>query len=338
MKSRSATSWMAALVALVGACAWSEPLPPPVPPRNSDLVEQPIQSAVPRPAFLECTKGAGPARPLNASEVLGWVRGKRRYFQDQVDLLELALSSPDEDLLDNERYEMTFRLAVQGLGMAEENARNACHFERSGDDPDALQAEWASLQRNLALALQAAESVFAMNPSAENGAWMPLEAPCLLTLAASRLGDVERARLGAAALHDEIPCSLQALVEFGHALHERGLHAEGRAVFERAVQIETELTARFGELDVACPSAHPEKLVATLQRKPQPHLRVRWCSWADYLKYRQVHSALALGELDRVTATLVLGGLAADLRQSDRQCVETIIDAIEDDVEHLADG
>ena len=56
------------------------------------------------------------------------------------------------------------------------------------------------------------------------------------------------------------------------------------------------------------------------------------------MKYRQVHSALALGELDRVTATLVLGGLAADLRHSDRQCVETIIDAIEDDVEHLADG
>jgi hypothetical protein len=266
----------------------------------------------------------------------GWGKGKRFHWQSQVDFLQRTLADPHENLVEEERYEMTFRLAEQALGVAEENARRACHLERLGNDAAALETEWIQLERNLEIAQHAAESVLMMGPPEPRFDWVPGHALCRQTLAASRLGDVERARVGASMLIESRPCSIRALVEFGHALHERGLYVEARRAFDQAARLESEFTERSGDVDVACPSATPKDALARFGG-PQPDQDKRWCSWADYLEYREIGSALALGELDQAAASSALSQLAAELRERDRECVETIVLAIEHDIEQLAE-
>lgn len=210
---------------------------------------------------------------------------------------------------EGEQADAYFRLAYARMFTSEGRLALACQYERRGADGPALALAWARVDEELRAASLAAERGAALGPilratpEAFAGDVLRLadNFPCLQTILASRLGDLPRARAGATGLAGEHPCAVQALAEFGHALHLAGLFDEAHTNFARALVLETELAndPAVATPDLACPVAGPDQAHFTADcssvRCVENDPYQRWCSWSEYLRYRAIHAAHATG-------------------------------------------
>ncbi len=294
---------------------------------ESRAAPQPTASA--GPDVVECTHQHGPARPLYPAEVFApFCRG------DSIELQHRRIPSLNQRLADERdparRLELATWLADDHLMLFEHGVLELCASER--DQGPAAAPDRSELHAHLHAAMVVGAE--ALELARELGVEATSELLCLHTISASRLGELESARVSAAALGSEADCTGSALVEYGLACDREGSHEEARATFERALAI----AQAQPELDVTCPVAGPERALAEVSRCPRPSLFRRWCAWQSYLRYRLVWSAHALGELDAAQAADALAELATALRGRSSLGGETLLAAIDDDRRLLIEG
>ncbi|PRQ08170.1 hypothetical protein [Enhygromyxa salina] len=285
------------------------------------------------PEVVHCTRQQGPARPLYPAEVFApFCRG------DSIDLRQQTLASATRRLDDEPdpalRGALLTAIADDHLALFEDGVSRLCAREREArpipgpDRPEILahlRAAMAASAQGLALA--------GAEPEAVERQWTR-DLPCLHTIAASRLGELEDAGASAAMLDTQAECTGSALVEYGHALELAGAHDQARATFERAQAI----AAAKPALEISCPVAGPERAWAEIDHCPRPELLRQWCAWTAYLRYRLLWSAHYGGTLDAAQTAAALGELATELRQAAPLGSETLLAAIEADRQQLADG
>ena len=314
--TRSAPTWLVS-IAMIAACR-AKPTERPEPPGR--FVR----------AMSTCTHRSGPARPLVPSEV-GYERRVHRAGHDDHSLLADELERMDwTDLEVGERIDAWFRLANSRMHTAEEQLEIACALEREAASDTERDHAWSLVDRDLRLAADAAEGGAALTDAIPSEQLARFS--CVQVVVSSRLGELPRARGAASALGHE-SCSVQALVELGHALALDGEHDEADAAFDRALALDQQLPTTT----LACPALTNAQPGFTIDCDAadcgvEVDLFVRWCSWTEYLRYRRIHAARAGGTIGAREANESLRELAESLRASERPGVETIVAAIEVDL------